>query len=249
MQTMPDMYGYQPGIGDIPPQSDLAAMGYSGNPSDMANDYAADNPGETGFDSFSSSTGPANRPLGDIGSGGLGASGFGSPGGSGSGAGGASGLPGPLGSLFGGGGGLGNIGGTGGGLGPGGFGLGGGSDTGGGFAPVGTPDTAGGSDSSQGAAVYLTDPKVVASEAGVSVQKGAEQLGGSIKGAGEQVDTTLNTDTGQLTDEATKVANLGAQVLQNPDTGLLPRIGVGLAAIVLIAMGLWMLGKEHGAIA
>jgi hypothetical protein len=97
---------------------------------------------------------------------------------------------------------------------------------------VGTPDTAGGSDSSQGAAVYLTDPKVVASE-----------------GAGEQVDTTLNTDTGQLTDEATKVANLGAQVLQNPDTGLLPRIGVGLAAIVLIAMGLWMLGKEHGAIA
>jgi hypothetical protein len=210
---------------------------FSGTREDYIQDYQQDFGGTTQQSpSEILGTDASGNPLpGSIGSGGLGSGGFGSQGPTPDASSSTPGLPGPLGNLFSGGG-LGNIGGTGGGLGP------------GGFAAVGTPDTAGGSDSGQGAPIYLTDPKVVASEAGVSVQKGAEQLGGSIKGTGQGVDQTLNQDTGQLTTTATDIANFEGQVLQNPDTGLLPRVGVGLAAIILIAMGLWMLGKEHGVV-
>jgi len=152
--------------------------------------------------------------------------------------GGLSSLPGPLGTLFGGGGGSGNalvdqL---------------GGGQGGGGLTPQTDQYASSGSagqDSSSGAPVYLTDPNAVASKAGASVQKGAQELGKNITETGKAVDQTLNQDTSQITNEATSLGNFTGQLLQNSDTGLLPRIGVGLVAIVLIGLGIWMIGKNE----
>jgi hypothetical protein len=137
-------------------------------------------------------------------------------------------LPGPLGQILGG-------------LGKGGF-----APTMSGFDSASNVTGSSVGDTGGGVPVDITDPSKIASQAGTSVQKGAQQLGGDIQKSGSQLDTTLNQDTAQITQEGTALGNFVGQLTQNPDSGLLPRIGLGLAAVVLMGMALWMFGKEQG---
>jgi hypothetical protein len=60
-------------------------------------------------------------------------------------------------------------------------------------------------------------------------QKGAQDLGKNITETGKAVDQTLNQDTSQLTQTATNLGNFTGNILQDPNTGLLPRMGLGVA--------------------
>jgi hypothetical protein len=98
----------------------------------------------------------------------------------------------------------------------------------------------GGSDSASGSPVYLTDPHGVASVAGESAKKGAEELGKNIQSTGQAADTQVQSSTTQLTQEGTALGNFVGN-LTSGGGGILPRIGVGLLALILVAAGLWMM--------
>jgi hypothetical protein len=116
---------------------------------------------------------------------------------------------------------------------------------GGGFSQVqnmagGGGGSGGGSDSASGSPVYLTDPHGVASVAGESAKKGAEELGKNIQQTGQAADTQVQSSTSQITQEGTALGNFVGN-LTSGGGGILPRIGVGLLALILVAAGLWMM--------
>jgi hypothetical protein len=125
---------------------------------------------------------------------------------------------------------------------------------GGGLTPN-VDSAAGGQQSSNfdqggGAPVTITDIAAAGGAkggAGPEVQSGLQSAGKSVETAGGKLDTQIQTSEQAAAATGTGVANLGAQLADNPDTGWLPRIGVGVVAIVLVGMGLWMLGKEKAA--
>jgi hypothetical protein len=86
-----------------------------------------------------------------------------------------------------------------------------------------------GTDSATGAPIYLTDPNAVGSKAGTSVQGGLTSLGGSIS---TSVSNFITAATGW------------EQYAGNFFSDTLPRIGFALLALILIAFGLWFMGKE-----
>jgi hypothetical protein len=105
---------------------------------------------------------------------------------------------------------------------------------------MGGGSSGGGSDSASGSPVYLTDPHGVASVAGESAKKGAEELGKNIQQTGQAADTQVQSSTSQLTQEGTALGNFVGN-LTSGGSGILPRIGVGLLALILVAAGLWMM--------
>jgi hypothetical protein len=99
--------------------------------------------------------------------------------------------------------------------------------------------SAGGQDSSAGQPIYLTDPNAVATKAGEQVKQGAEKLGSKIEETGGKLDSTLNQDTGQMTQESTGIF----QYLGNLVYDLFPRIVGGMGAVLLIGLGIWLIGR------
>jgi hypothetical protein len=116
----------------------------------------------------------------------------------------------------------------------------------------GTPLTSlglGGSTSSSnsggGAPIVITDATSVASNAGTTIQQGTQKLGESITKTGQAADTTLTSATQSVTSTGTG----WLQYIGNLVYDVIPRGGVGIAALVLLLMGLWLLGKQQGKVA
>jgi hypothetical protein len=86
-----------------------------------------------------------------------------------------------------------------------------------------------GQDQSTGVPVNITDPNAIASKAGESVKAGTEAL-----------TSGLAKDTASLTTSGTGWLQYAGNLVYD----LIPRGGVGVAAIVLILMGLWLMGKQ-----
>jgi hypothetical protein len=87
-----------------------------------------------------------------------------------------------------------------------------------------------GTDSATGAPIYLTDPNAVASKAGASVQSGLE--------------TASKSWTQGVKDLIAEATGL-TQYAGNFFSDTLPRIGFAVLALILIAFGLWFMGKER----
>lgn len=98
-----------------------------------------------------------------------------------------------------------------------------------------------GGDSSGGVPVDITDPSKIAVDAGSKVQEGAKDLGKSIGETGKAADTTITASTASLTSTGTGWLQYAGNLLFD----FIPRAGFGLAAIVLILMGLWLMGKQN----
>jgi hypothetical protein len=98
-----------------------------------------------------------------------------------------------------------------------------------------------GGDSGGGIPVDITDPSKIAVDAGSKVQEGAKDLGKSISETGKAADTTITASTASLTSTGTGWLQYAGNLLFD----FIPRAGFGLAAIVLILMGLWLMGKQN----
>ncbi len=105
----------------------------------------------------------------------------------------------------------------------------------------GTGPTPGGSDTGEGAKVVITDISAAGGKgAGPQIQSGLNQAGQDVSKTGAALDQTLNTNTASA--ESTGTGWL--QYVGNLAFNILPRVGVGVLAIVLIGLGLWMMGKD-----
>ncbi len=115
-----------------------------------------------------------------------------------------------------------------------------------------TTPSSGGTDSGSGVPVDITDPTTIASKAGASVQQGAQQLGTKIQGTGKALDQSIQA-TGQALDTT---ATQNTQSAETTGTGWLQYLGntvydvairatVGAAALILLLIGLWMIGKQQ----
>jgi hypothetical protein len=78
---------------------------------------------------------------------------------------------------------------------------------------------------------YLTDPNAVAN-------KGLSTVGTSIDAATKG----MTADTTAITTAGTSWFNMLGSLLSG-GTGIFARVGVGMAALVLLGAGLWMVGQ------
>ena len=99
---------------------------------------------------------------------------------------------------------------------------------GGGANPVGQ-------DTGTGTPIVITDATSVGS-------KGASDLGKNIASTGDKADQTITQNTSLLSKTLTGLW----QYAGNIGFDFVPRIGVGTAAIVLLLMGIWLMGKQGG---
>jgi hypothetical protein len=107
------------------------------------------------------------------------------------------------------------------------------------------------SDSTAGNPIYVTNPSVIAVKAGEQVKKGAEQMGKDVKESGKKLgedvtktgqalDQQIDSSTGQVTSTAKSITQYVGDLVYH----VFPRITVGVGALILVLIGLWMLGSE-----
>ena len=100
-----------------------------------------------------------------------------------------------------------------------------------------SPASATSQDLFNGAPVYLTDPHGVASEAGKSVQEGAQKAGTDIKSG-------LTTTATSINDASAQAGGI-TQYIGNALYNTLPRIGLILMGIILIGGAFVIMGFEQ----
>jgi hypothetical protein len=107
------------------------------------------------------------------------------------------------------------------------------------------------SDSTAGNPIYVTNPSVIAVKAGEQVKKGAEQMGKDVKESGKKLgedvtktgqalDQQIDSSTGQVTSTAKSITQYVGDLVYH----VFPRITVGVGALILVLIGLWMLGNQ-----
>jgi hypothetical protein len=100
--------------------------------------------------------------------------------------------------------------------------------------------TSPGSDSGGGAPINITDPNAIGAKAGSEVQKGLGQAGGDIQKTGQALGQNLTQDTTAITSEGTGIT----QYVGNMIYDVLPRTLIGIGAVILLLMGIWLIGNS-----
>jgi hypothetical protein len=100
--------------------------------------------------------------------------------------------------------------------------------------------TSPGSDSGGGAPINITDPNAIGAKAGSEVQKGLGQAGGDIQKTGQALGQNLTQDTTANTSEGTGIT----QYVGNMIYDVLPRTLIGIGAVILLLMGIWLIGNS-----
>jgi hypothetical protein len=97
-------------------------------------------------------------------------------------------------------------------------------------------------DQGSGVPVVITDISGAGGKgAGPQIQKGLETAGKNVQDTGAKLDSTLNQDTGQVTSTGTG----WLQYLANLWFDAVPRIGLGLLALIIVLLGFWMIGRQQ----
>ena len=110
-------------------------------------------------------------------------------------------------------------------------------------ASGGQSSSASGGQSSSGGGgipIQITNAATVGQQAGQETQQGLKQLGQNVTKTGQAADTTLT----QATASVTKTGTGWLQYLGNLVYDVIPRGGVGIIAIILIGLGIWLFGKQ-----
>jgi len=108
--------------------------------------------------------------------------------------------------------------------------------------PFGSGPTQGGPDTGAGAPIVITDISAAGGKgAGPQIQAGLNQAGKAVQTTGQALDQTLTSNTQSAEQTGTGWFQYVGNLLFN----LLPRFSVGVLAIVLIGLGIWLMGIEQ----
>jgi len=112
-------------------------------------------------------------------------------------------------------------------------------------AQGGQPITASGASQASsgggGIPIQITNAAQVSQTAGQTVKQGAEQLGKQVQQTGQAADQTLTADTQSITTSGTGWLQYAGNLVFD----LLPRMGVGVVAVGIILVGLWMMQRQN----